>query len=198
MTDYAYSKMNFIENPQKYQMTPFEGKKFLNDYFKFRQDIINQIKPIELSSLEQLINSMLQSKSVNMTKNISIEYELLIILSDIINDNYSFPNNTIAEKFIKKFEISKKLYDEYSKDFSSYFGTNSNYKNYLLLSLVCILYYSKFNNLKFLNTALKINDSLCSVINLIFHDIDKSLFFHSLEMEKKLITDLINSKDLKI
>ena len=119
MTNYIYSKMNLIDYPQKYQMTPFEGKKFLTDYLKFRQEMINKIKPIKLLSLEQLIKSMKQTELINTNSNISTEYELLIGLSDIINNNYSISNNKIIEKLLKKFEITKKLYDEYSKDFSS-------------------------------------------------------------------------------
>ena len=42
--EYSYANTDLLEFPQKYQMTPFEGREFLSSYEKNRQKILDKIK----------------------------------------------------------------------------------------------------------------------------------------------------------
>jgi len=195
---YPYSQKNLIDFPIKYQMTSFEGKEFLLEFFKFRLKISEKIKPKEIISFKNLIKYLEETNKHYTGPNISTQSQLATIVTSINNNSYSDNDKLVFEKYLKKFEIRKILFDEYTKDFSSNLGSDKNYRNYLLLSLSCILLYSKQKNLKFLNTCLKVNDTLCSVVDSIYNKIDKLLFFYSLEFENNAILDLIKSKGLKI
>ena len=89
--------------------------------------------------------------------------------------------------YLKKFEINKRLYDKYDDNEKN----STRYdiiENYILLSVISILKFKKTENLKFLNTALKLNDTICSEFrNMIKEDYNK-LFKFSLESEMSIIT----------
>ena len=55
--EYNYTKNDLIKDPQKYQMTPFEGANFLKKYEKSRRIIIKKIEEKNnCSSIEEIIN----------------------------------------------------------------------------------------------------------------------------------------------
>ena len=89
--------------------------------------------------------------------------------------------------YLKKFEINKRLYDKYDDNEKN----STRYdiiENYILLSVISILKFKKTENPKFLNTALKLNDTICSEFrNMIKEDYNK-LFKFSLESEMSIIT----------
>ena len=46
-SSYTYSDGNLLKNPQKYQMTPFLDKNFLNDYQRTRINYLEKISKFE-------------------------------------------------------------------------------------------------------------------------------------------------------
>lgn len=50
MIEYLYSSGNLVDNPQKYQMTPFEGVNFLKKYRFSRQEIIQKLASQHIGS----------------------------------------------------------------------------------------------------------------------------------------------------
>jgi len=199
-TLYPYTETNLLENPQKYQMSPYLGKNFLINFFKARK---NQIKVLEKSEKNILeLDEVIKQLSRNFSKNtlddflqINIETEeilslLLINFSNIIDNDIT----KILNKFIKKFEVKKRLYSSYDRNFKENSSLYSNLRNYLLLSTLCLLAYKKNKNLKYLNTSLKLNDTACSQINKLKNNLEKSLFYHILKIELQNVNSLCNIK----
>jgi len=100
----------------------------------------------------------------------------------------------ILDKLIKKFEIKKKLYSGYDSDFKEISTSYDNLLNYEKLSLLALLHYEKTKNLKFLNTALKINDTLSSQIQNINEKNEKLLMFFIIKLELQHVTKLYEIK----
>jgi len=199
-TLYPYTETNLLENPQKYQMSPYLGKNFLINFFKSRE---NQLKVLEKTGKIFLeLDEVIKQLSINYSKNTlddflqtNIETEeilslLLIKFSNAIDNDIT----KILNEFIKKFEVKKRLYSSYDKNFKESSSLYSNLRNYILLSTLCMLAYKKNKNLKYLNTSLKLNDTVCSQINKLKTNLEKSLFYHILKIELQNIDSLCNTK----
>ncbi len=65
-------------------------------------------------------------------------------------------------RFLKRFEVSKKLYSIYLPSMKAASDDYSSQLNYALLSLALLYEYEWTGNLKMLNAVLKLNDLLCS------------------------------------
>ena len=184
--EYQYSKESLLENPQTYQFTKFEGKEFLQRYVNSRKKIILKLGSSRYSDadIEKVIE---QEQNDSRKKNNTTIFELRRILLHIINNNKDTKINAKFEMYLKKFEINKRLYDKYDDNEKN----STRYdiiENYILLSVISILKFKKTENLKFLNTALKLNDTICSEFrNMIKEDYNK-LFKFSLESEMSIIT----------
>lgn len=199
-TLYPYTETNLLENPQKYQMSAYLGKNFLINFFKSRK---NQLKVLEKTGKNFLeLDEIIKQLSINYSKNTlddflqtNIETEeilslLLIKFSNAIDNGIT----KILNEFIKKFEIKKRLYSSYDRNFKESSSLYSNLRNYLLLSTLCLLAYKKNKNLKYLNTSLKLNDTACSQINKLKTNLEKSLFYHILKIELQNVDSLCNTK----
>ncbi len=199
-TLYPYTETNLLENPQKYQMSPYLGKNFLIIFFKSRE---NQLKVLEKTGKNFLeLDEIIKQLSINYSKNTlddflqtNIETEeilslLLIKFSNAIDNGIT----KILNEFIKKFEVKKRLYSSYDRNFKESSSLYSNLRNYILLSTLCMLAYKKNKNLKYLNTSLKLNDTICSQINKLQINLEKSLFYHILKIELQNVDSLCNSK----
>ena len=160
---YEYNKGDLLKNPQQYNFTEYHGWNFLIEYKKSRNKIsMNNIFKLEEfeKSLENLISEINSDHIKN--KNIKTEKLLKILLKNIIQKNY-FDYKQI-DIFIKKFEVKKKIFDEYDENYIAISENFSNLINYILLSGICLIIYKKERNLKYLNTALKLNDILTNKI----------------------------------
>tara|TARA_B100000446_G_scaffold82473_1_gene77910 strand:- start:147 stop:368 length:222 start_codon:yes stop_codon:yes gene_type:complete len=58
---YPYSNGDLLKNPQKYQMTPFVDKNFLNDYQNSRINYMEKISNFEKMDLEKIIHDIEQN-----------------------------------------------------------------------------------------------------------------------------------------
>jgi len=200
ITTYQYSEKDLLENPQKYQMSPFLGTNFLISFFKSRKNYLKKLEKIEKIFLE--LDEVIKQLSINYSKNTlddflktNIETEEILSLL-LINFSNPIDNDItkILNEFIKKFEIKKRLYSSYDGNFKESSSLYSNLRNYLILSTLCMLAYKKNKNLKYLNTSLKLNDTICSQINKLQINLEKSLFYHILKIELQNVDSLCNSK----
>jgi len=104
----------------------------------------------------------------------------------------------ILSTFIKKYEVFKKIYSEYSPQFRKKGEDYTSLSHYILISFCTLYYHHHIPNLKFLNGALKINDAICSVLEKVT-SVEDSLFFHlTLLMEKEAIEQLIKKKAVNL
>jgi hypothetical protein len=164
MIAYKYNQGELLHNPQKYTFTEFGNWDFLDAYKKSR-NISLTYSDISLDLFQNLFKFLIPNINTNFILNDEIETEkyLKIILIEIFQKN--FLNYNHIDIFVKKFELTKKLFKKYDKKFISKSENYSDLINYILLSFICLLSYKQEKNLKYLNTALKLNDTLTNQIS---------------------------------
>jgi len=198
---YIYSTQNLLEIPQKYQMSPFQGHKFLEQYKESRKASMQLIKDkINTITLDQVTAQMQPNfqhplEIINSSKFRTqklFESIFLILLRDKDDTNIT----KIVNDFIKKFEIKKRIFSHYNQEIKE---ASDNYKilaNYILLASICALKYKKIRNLKYLNVLLKLNDTICSQISVISENVSGFLCFFALKSELDYISDLLKNNGL--
>ena len=198
---YIYSTQNLLEIPQKYQMSPFQGHKFLEQYKESRKASMQLIKDkINTITLDQVTAQMQPNfqhplEIINSSKFRTqklFESIFLILLRDKDDTNIT----KIVNDFIKKFEIKKRIFSCYNKEIQE---ASNDYKilpNYILLASICVLKYKKTKKLKYINVLLKLNDTICSQINIISENNTRFLCFFALESELDYISDLIKKNGI--
>ena len=194
-SSYTYSDGNLLKNPQKYQMTPFLDKNFLNDYQRTRINYLEKISKFEKIELKKIIHNINQ-KDMQEDRNGKFNSVTSIMLFDVLTALINDENNNfdIIDKFIKKFETKKLIFSKYDDNLQPISNEYSEIRNYLLLATICVFKFKNSKNLKYLNTLLKINDTICSQINSIDNSIDASLCNIVITNEQNFITDLIQKK----
>ncbi len=195
---YSYSEVDCFEFPQKYQMSEYGGSDFLLKYKKSRNKIITQIN----FKTEKIINEIHEIAQnykneylkIDQGKTFKTEKILWFLYNKLSKTELNVEYKELINKFIKKFEINKKIFDVYESDLTTKSENFRCYRNYLILSFMCIKLYEKEMNLKYLNTSLKINDALCSINNKISDQFDLKLLKETLQLELKAIESLMEKK----
>ena len=188
---YDITSQNLLDNPEKYQRFPFLGMEFITDYIKKRTTIINNNKNINQKSILEF-SDIIIPKNKLLKENIITNQKLYEIYTKILDDN-EFEDE--LNKFIKKFEIKRKIYEEYSNDMKTGIGSFYKLNNYLILSLCNLLAYEKKENLKYLNTVLKLNDVICSTLNLLNNNEESNqLLVYVLKKEIEYVNKLAMEK----
>jgi hypothetical protein len=67
------------------------------------------------------------------------------------------------DRLVQRFEVTKKLYETYPPGFRKGEGANTSVRLYWLFALALCLFYARSNEIKYLNTLLKVCDLLCSL-----------------------------------
>ena len=198
---YVYSTQNLLEIPQKYQMSPFQGHEFLEQYKESRRASMQLIKDkINTITLDQIAAQMQPNfqhplEIINSSK-FSTQKLFESIFLILLRDKDDIDITKIVNDFIKKFEIKKRIFSCYNKEIQE---TSNDYKtlpNYILLASICVLKYKKTKNLKYINVLLKLNDTICSQINIISENNTSFLCFFALKSELDYISDLIKKNGI--
>ena len=196
---YTYSKKNLFEITEKYQNTSFHGLEFLKHYTESRQTLILELrkKSTETVRFKQILDiiqkniNLFESKKDGNRQTENIFYNICL---DINNEAKIFEIN----KYIKKFEVTKKIFSTYDMNLKPITEDYKIIRNYLLLSLICLLKYKKSKKIQFLSTILKLNDIICSQIYKI-DELDDILFSqYVLKLELKYINELATRKGIVI
>ena len=196
---YTYSKKNLFEITEKYQNTSFHGLEFLKHYTESRQTLILELrkKSTETVRFKQILDIIQKKKNLFESKkdgNRQTENIFYNICLDINNEAKIFEIN----KYIKKFEVTKKIFSTYDMNLKPITEDYTIIRNYLLLSLICLLKYKKSKKIQFLSTILKLNDIICSQIYKI-DELDDILFSqYVLKLELKYINELATRKGIVI
>lgn len=196
--NYHYSSIDLLENPQKYQMSAYEGPHFLISYKKSRNYFLEILE--EKNTIDYSINEICDHLVPDIKFDYSIERLgmdidtkslLAHILSSLIKHEKDSDVTRILDIFVRKFEIKKRIFASYNSELKK--PTSDNYSvlgNYIFLSTVCLLRYARTSNLKYLNASLKLNDMLCSQITKIKDRLDIFLFRYVLQTEQNYISKL--------
>ena len=197
---YQYIQNDLLTTPQKYQMSSYEGPGFLTSYQFSRRKIITELKkmPDFISYSDNLFSSQHVSDACMIIKKNKFSTNKLYrsIVIELINNTRNIQVIPIIDKFLKKFEIRKKIFLYYDYEFNKVGDEFKEIQNYILLSFMCLIRYQVTSDLKYLNTFLKLNDMICSVKNLIVNKTDISLFHYLLTSEMKCILKLLDELEI--
>ena len=102
-------------------------------------------------------------KSVSPGKVVATSNVLDGLVASLLAENADSDYKIWLDRLVQRFEVSKKLYEEYQPGFRKGQGENKSIILYWLFALTLCLYYIKTNHLKYLSTLIKINDLLTSL-----------------------------------
>lgn len=199
---YPYSDDNLLERSQSYQRSPFHGKSFLVAYENSRLEklkILEKNDDLANKNAILLFFNLDAEDYVHELPDEEIDVTLLFnsILIHLEKNISSETIDYVINVFIKKFEIKKRIFLSYNKEFKETSTNYLNVLNYILFSTICLLKYEKTHNLKYLNTSLKLNDTICSQI----HEIDdiqsRSLCSLNLRRELNYVSSLSTIKGIQ-
>jgi len=200
---YWYTKSDLLEDPEKYQKSPFLGLEFMINYLNKRNSVITHLqesqkfkKKAEIS--EYIDNIKIKFSEIITKEEIHLEELLKAIINEKKLQSKDKQLDELIDIFLKKFEVKKRLYLLYDNNFKDKTKNFKKLINYILLAHLCIIRYHETLNLKFLNTLLKINDTTCSQLDYIKNSTEKKLLVESLKDEIEIIKNLCNKKGVEL
>ena len=193
--EYSYTNADLLEFPQKYQMTPFEGREFLSSYEKNRQKILDKIKNNQtVNSLSHTLKLLQKQFLIDIKSDQKIfvtSNQLSSILLRLQHQKETQQETKFIMALLKKFEIKKRIFSEYDHELKENSTDFKILTNYILLAAICAKKFQDNSNPKFLNTLLKLNDTICSQIDSINDVNNLSLIYYIINLELEYIHDLI-------
>ena len=193
--EYSYTNTDLFEFPQKYQMTPFEGREFLSSYEKNRQKILDKIKNNQtVNSLSHTLKLLQKQFLIDIKSDQKIfvtSNQLSSILLRLQHQKETQQETKFIMALLKKFEIKKRIFSEYDHELKENSTDFKILTNYILLAAICAKKFQDNSNPKFLNTLLKLNDTICSQIDSINDVNNLSLIYYIINLELEYIRDLI-------
>jgi len=193
--EYSYTNADLLEFPQKYQMTPFEGREFLSSYEKNRQKILDKIKNNQtVNSLSHTLKLLQKQFLIDIKSDQKIFVtgnQLSSILLRLQHQKETQQETKFIMALLKKFEIKKRIFSEYDHELKENSTDFKILTNYILLAAICAKKFQDNSNPKFLNTLLKLNDTICSQIDSINDVNNLSLIYYIINLELEYIRDLI-------
>ena len=158
---YSYTDGDKIASPNTYFYTEYNGQEFLNSYFGNRKSILRKMKDAVEPTFSE--NDTETDQSLIQTS-IYLDY----LYTSLQSQNHSRNADIFAEinLILKKFEVSKRIYDFYLPEFKKSDDSDfKNLNNYLKLASVLSRSYEITKKLNYLNGMLKVIDTLISVFN---------------------------------
>ena len=105
-------------------------------------------------------------ESFSLDRNVETMSLLISLFNSILSNLEHSPLRKIwIDRLVQRFEVTKKIYERYKPGFRKGEGKSEHLILYALFAMVLSIYYYKNKNLKYLNTLLKINDTLISVVD---------------------------------
>ena len=193
--EYSYANTDLLEFPQKYQMTPFEGRELLSSYEKNRQKILDKIKNNQtVNSLSHTLKLLQKQFLIDIKSDQKIfvtSNQLSSILLRLQHQKETQQETKFIMALLKKFEIKKRIFSEYDHELKENSTDFKILANYILLAAICAKKFQDSSNPKFLNTLLKLNDTICSQIDSINDVNNLSLIYYIINLELEYVRDLI-------
>jgi len=216
---YEYCLEDRIDTPHAYMYTKYGGRTFLDEYFRVRAECMDRLeeaygsnpgrsdlKDVDACLAEITRNS--ESRNGNgaaswfgegaadePTATTEILKEALRMIGrggkGDLRRVYAFLGTLTA-----KFEVFKRIFSFYDGSVRKMGDEYKDVSCYILFALCLGAYCRKAENLKFLNTALKVNDLVCSVIERVQVRSDIASAYTSLALEKESIEGLLSKKGL--
>jgi hypothetical protein len=157
---YGYSNGDKISVPNTYFYTEYQGSEFIESFYENRRMIL------KLGQKAEKPNFCLDKNKILKPQNIQTSVLLYDLYSELIDREYETQkiDFSIIDLMLRKFEVSKKIYDSYQYDLTNILS--ANFRTYILyINFASILNKSYLwtMNLSYLNGLLKLTDSIISV-----------------------------------
>ena len=214
MKNVKYGYLSNLDKPLTYQYSKFLGYGFIKEYIEIRSEVIGWLNSgYKYNPMRQKYDVSFYLKNFNfekygikyLMKKIYIEnstkekFTLILFILNRYGKSkvvYKEIDNWLS-LFIKKYEVSKKIYAEYNSRWEKISADYKIIENYVLLALNIAIFYKNSKNLKFLNTLLKLNDILCGMKEDVPEN-HRHLFCLALYLELDAIKNLASKKGLII
>ena len=148
--EYSYTNADLLEFPQKYQMTPFEGREFLSSYEKNRQKILDKIKNNQtVNSLSHTLKLLQKQFLIDIKSDQKIfvtSNQLSSILLRLQHQKETQQETKFIMALLKKFEIKKRIFSEYDHELKENSTDFKILTNYILLAAICAKKFQKSNH----------------------------------------------------
>jgi len=148
--EYSYANTDLLEFPQKYQMTPFEGREFLSSYEKNRQKILDKIKNNQtVNSLSHTLELLQKQFLIDIKSDQKIfvtSNQLSSILLRLQHQKETQQETKFIMALLKKFEIKKRIFSEYDHELKENSTDFKILTNYILLAAICAKKFQKPNH----------------------------------------------------
>lgn len=184
--NYTYFNKDVFNNKINYSYSKFGGLEFLNSWKEKRQACI----AILLAN-----DSLCYEITDNSTTN--LEFKKWLATDSV------FSEVDKVHLLIKRFEVTKRIYEVYDKD---YRRVNRDIKRdnlnlYINFGFVLVKLYNKYKHLQYLNSLLKVVDIVCSRIFELKDE--KELFpygaaINLIKEENRIITELCENKNIDL
>ncbi len=153
--EYTYITETNLENRQDYMYSVYHGTKFLHAYRKTREVFLECVGNKAGNEF-----SLVETHESNETNK-----RLMVLAKNLVSGKWSDEEKKESDFFVKAFELRKRLYCAY-QEASLRPVEEAGYDcvvNYILLSFCTYHSYLQTKSLKYLNTMLKVNDTLLSL-----------------------------------
>ena len=196
---YSFTESNKLKEKLRYEYFKYKGIDFIKSYFNNR--INAKLKLLKTSKNKILDISQILTEPT-MEK---ISLDLLntnIFLKNSLFNQMRQPHNFNIKLFniiLRKFEVTKRIYESYKLPLLIKCGDNySNVSNYCYFSINCFQYYKYSKNLKYLNSGIKSNDILVSILDEIGTKHEASITITCLEAELECVKNLCKKNGIII
>lgn len=131
-----------------YQQFKQENVIFINSPFDNDNDLVKMNRIMKNISLSQSLKTLTVLEG---------------LFASILLDGTNVINKIWLDRLVQRFEVTKKIYEEYLPGFRKGCGHNNIIKLYWLFTLVLSIYYVETNQIKYLSTIIKVNDLITSL-----------------------------------
>lgn len=188
---YALPPKNESEWWHKYNDYEYLGTRFLDSYLIDRKKFQNILSNNSFSARIFIHNYLFQQ--FNDESEFSLNKHLYLLNEECRNGNYEIETLKI---FIKKFEVSKKLYKLYDSNLNKINSDLCSPLNYVILSSIicCFLESSslqRVDKIILINSLIKIHDLVIGKFSNLLIDDWKYIFGQSINIELNTIKDLV-------
>lgn len=190
---YKYITSNNLDDPQDYMYAPYGGKDFLKSYAQTRERILSVCEDMETEKLS--VERWRFSHAGGNTFQ-----ELIGLWEKIyIYHNIDPQIKTLLNRYVKRFEVRKRFYNQYRQDSKTPFLESGYHEtaNYLLFGLILKRACEITGSLKYLSCFLKLNDTLLSLENKLDH-VDLSVLKILIKSEFQLIREQLVKRKLQL
>ena len=186
---YPYSSGDLLNTPQHYMYSAYNGAEFIQSWLKSRA-LFEKKHPLKPKILK--INESIEEATEYFDS-----HNILVSLCGALRDGdqTSHRFSYWLPRLIKKFEVTKRLYDRYEKTAPHAKVENSDYQKlslYIFLAEVVIRSWAKSAKSQYINCLLKLMDTLHSQSNLLSEE-EKSALIWLTHAEKMIISRIANN-----